>query len=149
MAKTMKTKYGNYIVPDIGIVEWSDTSGNDSVPRIEAGEIYILNYKGKSPKDTKEIRPFMPFLNSYISNRSSQPIRAQIGDQRRSGFTIDAKRGRSISEIPFTELTIFNEGNAAIEAGEIVIVCSNDLSAILKYSEAVERNLIDPIIFRV
>ena len=148
MAKTIKSRGGNLIVPDIGIIEWSTNSGNDSVPKIPVGEIYILNYMGKPLADTKEIRPFMPFLNAHISNRSGQPIRVQIGNQRRSGYTIDAKRARAISEIPFTDLTIFNEGTADIEAGEIVIICSNDLTTILKYTEAVERGLIDPIIFR-
>lgn len=139
---------GGAVIPDIGIIEFSKNSGNDHVPAIPVGEIYILNYKGKPPQETKELRPFMPFLNAYVSNQSGQPIRVQIGDQKRSGYTIGAKRSRAISEIPFTDLTIYNQGTEDIAEDEITIICSNDLTTILRYAEAVQNNLIDPIIFR-
>jgi hypothetical protein len=149
MPRTVKTKNGGqFIVPDIGIIEWSKDSGNDFVPKIKVGETYILEFKGEDLATTKELRPFMPFLNAYVSNQSGQPIRVQIGNQRRSGYTIAAKRARAISEIPFTEMMIFNKGTEPIAEDEIKIICSNDLTTILKYAEAVERNLIDPIIFR-
>lgn len=137
-----------YPIPDIGMVEWSADSTNDSVPEIPAGEIYILNLRGEPINETRELRPFLPFLNAVVSNQSAQNIRVQIGQQRRSGFTVGPRRARALSGIPFTELTIFNLGADTINANEITLVCSNDTDSILKYTKAVDEGLIAPLIFR-
>jgi len=132
-------------VPAVGTVAWSPGAGNDVIPAIPAGGFYDLNLDGRE-LDQTELRPFLPFLNALISNQSSSRIRVQLGDQRRSSFTVDPKRAVPVSDLPMIKLRIENLGNTPIAAEEITITMTNDQSGVKNYVELCERGLLYPFI---
>lgn len=131
--------------PQYGTLEWSNYSENGAFPKIAAGsrEQLKLTVKGIPTELEKTVlKPFLPFLGAKIVNESAQPIRVIIGTQERSGFSIRPKKAAVFDELPFSILSIQNIGTDEIKAGEIIVTCINDISGILKYSEAVTRGLI-------
>ena len=137
--------------PQYGTVEWSQHSENGMFPAIKAGarEQLKLKVKGKAEElEATELKPFLPFLGAKITNESDTPIRVIIGTQRRSGFSVGAKRSVIVDGLPFSILTIENIGTTDIEEGKIIITCINDMANILKYSEAVARGLIPEFLIR-
>lgn len=136
----------DYQVPDIGIIEWSAKSGNEPIKTIQPGAFYVLQIDGFEDLEKTKIRKFLPFTNINVSNQSGQDIRVQIGNQLRSGFTVGSKRACSMSEIPFKYITIQNIGTEPINENEVIVICSNDMTGILKYVEMVELGLILPLV---
>jgi len=137
--------------PQYGTVEWSKHSENGMFPAIKAGGREQLKLKVKrkyEELEATELKPFLPFLGAKITNESDTPIRVIIGTQRRSGFTVGAKRSVVFDGLPFSILSIENIGTIDIEEGQIAITCINDLANILKYSEACARDLIPSFLIR-
>lgn len=131
-------------IPDAGVVEFSILSENP-IPEILPGRQVKLKHKGNE-LDKSGIYQFLPFLSVYVSNRSNCNSRIQIGSFAENGFSVDAKKGRGLSDIPFIDLTIYNlDETETIKEGEIIITCVNDTTSRLKYVESVMRGISRPL----
>jgi len=131
-------------IPDAGIVEWSVHSG-DPIPEILPGRMVKLKHKGDE-LDRSGIYQFLPFLSVYVSNRSNCNARVQVGHFAESGFSVEAKKGRSLSDVPFTDLLIYNLSDTeTIAEGEIVLTCVNDYASRLRYVETISKGISTPL----